>query len=80
MSDTATAIKTFDVIYGRIDQPAEFVIHKAGCRDVARQGGASWQIWGEDVESAIAAEVEAYQEQDQGWTREHHHVMPCAKN
>ena len=78
-TDTATTTKIFDVIYGRYDQPAEFVVHKHGCRDVARSGGANWQIEGDDVEAAIAAEVEVYQSQDQGWTREHHHVMPCAK-
>lgn len=73
-----SAEQTFDVVYIR-DPTAEFVVHRHGCRDIrARWGAADWQIFGEDVEAAIAVEVAVYQAQDQGWEREHFHVMPCA--
>lgn len=71
--------KTYDVVYSR-DPRADFVVHRHGCRDIAtRWGTADWQIHGVDVEAAIAAEVDVYQAQDQGWERKHFHVMPCVR-
>lgn len=62
--------------------PAEFEVHGASCADIAKKdphGSYHWYVEAATPEAAVAAEVEVYEEQDQGWTADHHRILPCAR-
>ena len=74
--------REFTCLYNGPTLRNEFEIHKPGCRDIAKHvanRASEWLISGSDVNDAVQAEIDVYQDQDQGWDWEHFHIMPCAK-
>lgn len=65
----------------------EFHVHAAGCRDT-RNGSKYWDAEiatylvqeADTAEDLVAAEVQVYTDQDQGWTAEDHRIFPCCKD
>lgn len=82
-----TTNKTFTIIRtgGAPDAKSEFEVHAAGCRDIARTVARSPfveafpSVEAPSAEALVAAEVEDYDAQDQGWTAADHLILPCCK-
>jgi hypothetical protein len=74
-------VTSFTVLTGT--RNLEFVVHRTGCRDIERTVKqqfpfvSTYEIDGEDVEQAIAAEVQVFTDQDQGWNRGDFYVNAC---
>lgn len=62
----------------------EFEIHVTNCAILhkgERDGmGGVWPINGDTIEEHIAAEIEIFHSQDQGWDRSHWTICACALN
>jgi len=80
-------MKSFTIIHtgGAHHSKAEWEVHATGCRDIARTLRRSPFIdayppmMAESAEALVAAEVEVYTDQDQGWTAEDHKIFPCCR-
>ena len=70
---------------GSANATSEFEVHATSCRDIARKTHSDPFVLAFDMgewpsaEALVAAEVEVYTDQDQGWTADDHRIMGCAR-
>jgi hypothetical protein len=74
---------TFTFLVGGHDSPEEFEVHRAGCRDIARNKKRhhmthhSYDVEATTAAEAVAGEVATYAEQQQDWPTDQFRIMPC---
>ena len=80
-------LKSFTILHtgGASDAKAEWEVHRTGCRDIERTLRRSPfvdiypSVVAATAEQVVAAEVEVYTAQDQGWTAADHRILPCCR-
>lgn len=75
-----TCINTSGNIPG---EPAYFILHKAGCRDIERtmkgRHVTSFDLEAPDATTCVEQQVADFDDQDMGFTADDFKICPCAR-